>query len=180
MATIKINNKKIIIRKMGKGDLKNANKFLEYINLLIDEKAMLLLNTKQTLKDEKNFVERTIKGVNAKKQVCLIAEHNGRIVGITDINLMHYAKNHIGNFGISIRKEYRGIGLGRFLMSEILKSAKKELKPKPRIIELQVYTINKPAISLYKKLGFKTVAKIPKGIQHKGKLVDEFIMQKYL
>ena len=176
----KIGDKKITIRKIAKADLKNANNFLEYINLLIDEKAMLLLNTKQTLKDEKDFIERTLKEVKTKKRVCLIAECGGKIAGLTDINLMHYAKNHIGNFGISIRKEYRGIGLGRFLMSEILKSAEKELKPKPRIIELQVYTINKPAISLYKKMGFKTVAKIPKGIQHKGKLVDEFIMQKYL
>lgn len=110
----------------------------------------------------------------------MIAEHDSKIIGLTDIKLMHYAKKHIGNFGISIRREYRGIGLGKYLMSEIIKLAKKELKPKPKIIQLEVYVNNKPAIALYKKMGFKTMAKVPKQVQWKGKLIDVFIMQKYL
>jgi len=59
---------------------------------------------------------------------------------------------------------------------EILKLAKKELKPKPKIIRLSVFSTNKPAISLYKKIGFKIVAKIPKQISYKGKFIDEVIM----
>jgi len=42
---------------------------------------------------------------------------------------------------------------------------------------LEVYVNNEPAIKLYKKMGFKRVARIPKHIQYKGKLIDEFIMQ---
>ncbi|PIV12707.1 MAG: GNAT family N-acetyltransferase, partial [Candidatus Nealsonbacteria bacterium CG03_land_8_20_14_0_80_36_12] len=47
---------------------------------------------------------------------------------------------------------------------------------KPKIIRLSVFPTNKAAIGLYKKLGFKKVAKISKQIQYKGKLVDEIIM----
>ena len=46
-------------------------------------------------------------------------------------------------------------------MKEIIKLAKKELKPKPKIIRLGVYSINKPAISLYKKFGFKKSSQNP-------------------
>lgn len=61
-------DQKITIRGVNKRDLKNIKKFLEYINLLIGEKAMLLLNTKQTLKDEKDFIERTLNGTKTKKR----------------------------------------------------------------------------------------------------------------
>jgi len=64
-------------------------------------------------------------------------------------------------------------------MTELLiKLAKKELKPKFKIIRLNVLPTNKPAISFYKKLGFKKVAVVPKQIQYKGNLVDEIIIMK--
>ena len=62
-------------------------------------------------------------------------------------------------------------------MSEVLKLAKKELLGL-KIFELEVYKINKPARVLYKKMGFKDIAKIPRAIQHKGKLEAEYLMMK--
>ena len=35
---------------------------------------------------------------------------------------------------------------------------------------------NNPAIKLYKKLGFKKVARLKNRVQHKGKLGDQLIM----
>ena len=109
-----------------------------------------------------------------------MAECNNKIIGATDIELDRWRRNHIGKFGITIIQGYRGIGLGKHLMSEVIKLAKKELKPSPKIIQLEVYTNNKPAIALYKKMGFKIVAKLPKQIQWKGKLIDELVMLKFL
>jgi ribosomal protein S18 acetylase RimI-like enzyme len=68
--------------------------------------------------------------------------------------------------------------LGKYLGREIIKLTKERLKIK--IVRLGVYSANKPAQKLYKKLGFKMVASIPKQVQYKGKLIDEFIMLKYL
>jgi ribosomal protein S18 acetylase RimI-like enzyme len=62
-------------------------------------------------------------------------------------------------------------------MSEVLKMAKKDLLGL-KIFKLEVYENNKPAIALYKKMGFKEVGKIPKAIQHNRKLIGEYIMIK--
>ena len=61
-------------------------------------------------------------------------------------------------------------------MQESIKMAKKELRPSPKVIMLSVYVNNIPAIKLYKKIGFKKAARIPKQVQYNGKLIDEFIM----
>lgn len=180
MGTKIFGDKKITIRMATKSDLKNAKKFQNFINSLIEEDAKLLMNKKATLKGEKEFLERMLKGIKDKTRVYLVAECDDKIVGATSIELDRWRRNHIGKFGITIVHGYRGMGLGKYLMSEVIKLAKKDLIPKPKIIQLEVYINNKPAINLYKKMGFRIVAKIPKQIQYKGKLINEFVMLKYL
>lgn len=172
--------KKITIRTITKSDLKNAKKFQVFVNSIITEEAKILMNEKLTVKEELEFLERNLKGAKNKKKVYLVAESENKIVGATDIELLRWRSSHIGRFGIMILDDYQGIGLGSYLTSEIIKLAKKELEPKIKIMRLEVYANNTPAIGLYKKMGFKIVAKIPKQIQWKGKLVDELVMLKFL
>ena len=175
--TIKIfGGKKIQIRKLSKNDLRNVKKFQDFINVLIGENAQIRANRKLSLKQEKYFMESNLRKIKNQRMVSLLAEYNNKIVGATGINLSEGREGHVGNLGTMIRQGYRGIGLGKCLMSEILKLAKKELKPKPKIIRLSVFPTNKPAIALYKKFGFRKVARIPEQIQYKGKLIDEIIM----
>jgi RimJ/RimL family protein N-acetyltransferase len=173
-------DKKIIIRQMRTSDVANAKKFQNYINLLIGEEAMILMNKKFSLKEERKALEGFLKNSRKKNKVLIIAEHDNQIVGLTDISLDRHRRNHIGIFGISIRAGYRGIGLGKYIMEEVMKLAKTGLDPKPKMIQLEVYANNKPAIGLYKRMGFRQVAKLPKQIQHKGKLIDELVMVKFL
>lgn len=170
----------IIIRKLSQKDLKNVKKFQEFINSLVKEEAKIALNKKFSLAEEKKFLEEKLKGIKNREQVFLIAEYNTKIIGTTGIDLDKWRKNHVGNFGITIRAGYRGIGLGQYLMAKILELAKKELKPKPKIIKLSVYPNNKPANSLYKKFGFKKVAEIPRQIQYKNRFLNEIIMISHL
>jgi ribosomal protein S18 acetylase RimI-like enzyme len=170
--------KKIKIEKLSQKDLKLTKEFLNYINSLIEEGAQIVFNKKFSLKEEEKWIEEQIKNIKKKKQIALVAKDKNGVVGITDIKLKRGRQEHVGEFGISIRKEYRGMGLGEYLMKKVLSLAKKELKPKPKIIRLFVFSTNKIAQNLYKKMGFKIVAKIPKQIQYKGKLVDEIIMIK--
>ena len=173
-------NKKITIRTIKRADRKNARKFLLFINSLVAEEAKILMNTKATLKDEFAYLDKVIKGAKDKKSIHVIAEYDGKIVGNTSIELNPFRRNHSAKFAIAISDGYRRLGLGTLLTSEVIKLAKKELKPGPKIIQLEVYSNNLPAINLYKKMGFKIVAKIPDQIQWKGKLIDEYIMLKYL
>ena len=180
METKIFNNKKIKIREISKGDLKNAKKFQDFINSLVEENAMVKLNKKQSLREETEWLKEKLKQIKGKKEVALIAEDGEKIVANLQIRLDWGRQGHIGDFGIAIRKGFRNIGLGTYLAKEIIKLAKKKLKPKPKIIKLSAYASNKPAIEFYKNLGFGEVARIPKQGKIKGKLVDEIIMLKYL
>jgi len=174
MKTIIFGSKKIIIRKLSNGDLRNVKKFQDFINSFVKEDAQILYNKKFSLKEEKNWLKEQLQNIKNHKTVFLMAQDHNKVIGTTGIDLHRGREAHVGEFGITIRNGYRGIGLGKYLMKEIIKLAKKELKPK--IIRLSVFPTNKAAIGLYKKLGFKKVAKIPKQIQYKGKLLDEIIM----
>jgi len=168
------------IERLTEKDLKLAKAFLDFINSLIEEDAQILFNEKFSLKEEKEWIKQELESIKEKKQVVLVAKNKNQVVGIADIKLQRGRQNHIGELGISIRKEFRGMGLGKYLMKEVLDLAKRELKPQPKIIRLSVFSTNKIAQNLYQKFGFKTVAQIPKQVQYQGKLVDEIIMIKEL
>jgi len=178
METKIFGGKKIKIREFSRNDLKRPKEFQDYINSLVEEDALILINKKFSLEEEKKYLKKELKKIKSGKQIKVIAEENNLIVGVSEIFIYSYRKSHIGELGISIRKGYRGIGLGTYLIKKVIKLAKKRLKPKLKIIRLGVFPPNKPALALYKKLGFKKVAKIPKHIQYKGKLIDEIIMIK--
>ena len=180
MKTKIFDGKRIIIREFSEKDLRNVRKFQTFINSLIEEEALINLNKKLSMGQEKKWLEEQLRKMKSHKSVYLIAETNNMVVGTTQIYLNEGRGEHVGNFGITIRKSYRGIGLGSYLTGEVIKLAKKKLKPKPKIIKLDVFSINKPAIDLYKKYKFKKVAVIPKQREYKGKLYDEIIMLLYL
>ncbi|MCX6721629.1 MAG: GNAT family N-acetyltransferase [Candidatus Staskawiczbacteria bacterium] len=171
-------DKKLTIAPLSAKDLKCAREYTDFINDLITEGAKLLMNKKQTLKEEQGWVINVVKKVKNKEKVFLIARDGKKVVGNVSFESMTFRKNHIARMGIAIRQGYRGNGLGKYLMSEIMKLAKKQLKVKPKIFQLEVYENNKPAIALYKKMGFKIVGKVPKQIQYGGKLIGEYIMIK--
>jgi len=180
MKTKIFGDKKIIIRKLSKKDLKNVKQFRDFINSFVDEDAQITMNEKISLTGEEKWLKEKLENVKNKKAIFLIAEHNGVVAGTTGVDSGIWRQSHVSNLGITIKKGYRGIGLGSYLMKEIIKLSKKELKPKPKIIRLDVFPTNRPAIGLYRKCGFKIVARVPKQIYFQGKLQDEIIMLLYL
>lgn len=169
-------DKKIVVRKLAIGDINHPEKFQRHINSFLKEEAMLLMKKKKNRKEEIEWLKGRIKEVKNHKTVYLIAENNGEIIGTCHLGLLRERMDHIAGFGIAIKQGYRGFGLGKYLMETIIKMAKTELKPRPKIIELEVFECNKPAIGLYKKMGFRQVTKVPNRIQYKGKLITEIIM----
>lgn len=170
----------ITIRCLAQSDLKWPERFQDYVNSLIEEEAKILMKTKKTEKEEKKWLKERVDSIRKGKSVSLVAEHNKIVVGVASIDLERERQSHIGDFSISVRSGYRGIGLGTCLIKEVLGLARKDLKPKPRIIRLGVFANNAPAINLYKKMGFRQVAKIPDQLEFQKKLIDEIIMLLYL
>lgn len=167
----------IKIRPINKKDLSRAEEFTKFINSFVDEDAMIAMDKKISLKEEKEFLLNALKGFKKKNFVYMIAECDGKIAGSSRIVLGRGRGRHVGVFGITIRKDYRGIGLGTKLMTEMIKFSKAYLKDL-KIIELRVFEGNKVAMGLYKKMGFKKIAKLPKYRRLKGKFIDEYIMIK--
>ncbi len=178
MITKNFDGKKIIIRKLSGKDIKIVKKFQDFINSFIEEEAQLLWKKKFSLREEKVWLESQLKEVKNNKKVYLVAENNSIIVGSTEVGVGVGRNDHVGILHIAVKNGYRRFGLGTYLMKEIIKLAKKRLKVK--IIKIPVFATNKPAIGLYKYFRFKRVARVPKQLQYKGKLVDEIIMLLYL
>jgi len=171
---------KITIREFSEKEVGNVRKFQTYINSVIKEDVLINLNKKLSLTQEKKFLEEQLRKMKNHRSVYLVAEANDMVVGTTQIFLNEGRREHVGNFGIIIKKGYRGVGLGNYLMGKVIELAKKELRPKPKILKLDVFSINKPAIKLYKKYNFKKVAVIPNQGEYKGKLYDNIVMLRYL
>lgn len=168
--------KKIKIRLLSPKDIKNAKKFQNFVNSIVKEKVPVHIKREVSLKEEKKWIERNLEEIRKHNKIFLVAENGNQIVGIAHIDLHPGRQNHVGELGISIRKEYRGINLGNYLVKKIIKLAKETLRPSPKMIRISVFAVNKLAIAFFKKIGFKPVARIPKQLQFQGKLVDEIVM----
>jgi len=122
--------------------------------------------------------DRAIREIKARKSLIIVASVAGKTVGMALLTRGKFAKNrHVGFLGISILKEFRGLGIGNALMRYIMKWAEKSGLEK---ISLTVFSTNKPAIRLYTKFGFQIEGVCKKHFKIKGKYVDDLIMAKFL
>jgi L-amino acid N-acyltransferase YncA len=103
---------KIEIRPPKMSDLKSL---LAMINSLVEEKAMITIQKKVTLGQERKYLKRIIKD---KESIHLLLLINGEVMGKVEIAKLKNIRNHIGELGISIKKEVRGLGLGEKLFKE--------------------------------------------------------------
>lgn len=92
----------------------------------------------------------------------LLAFVNDQLVGNASVKASNdYRIAHIGEIGISILKEFWGIGLGSLLMEEILYWAQDSQLI--RRLELTVQVQNTRAVHLYQKFGFQLEATMARG-----------------
>ena len=146
--------------------------FLALINELVDERADILRSTHSTRDEEAEWLADRLSAIEKNNLIALVAEINGRVVANSDVarrtpeNPQH---NHVGVLGIAILKTARGIGLGKVLMDSILQLSK---QAGLKIIILDMFATNKVARSLYEKVGFVEVGKIPKAINQHGNYID--------
>jgi len=161
-----------IIRYPKRTDLQEM---WRYINELSKEQTFISFQGEEiSLKEERAFLNDSLKKINQKKGLLLLVETDGKIVGVSDVRMKPRISSHIGTFGITIAKEFRSKGIGKKLM-EILMLEAKKLKGL-RILELQCFANNPIAPDLYKSCGFKEYGRLPKGIAYKDGFVDDILM----
>lgn len=96
-----------------------------------------------------------------------VAWDGQQVLGWADA-IPHWADGlrHRAQFGIGVRRECRGQGLGRRLAEAVLAAARAD--GRLARIDLEVRADNLPALKLYARLGFVTEGIRPKGLCHHG------------
>lgn len=171
----KLNGTEILIRHCRRDDVEIL---LSFINTLSTEQTYITFQGEQlTLEEESRYVEGIIDKAENHKAVKLLVFNGSDLIGVSDIVMMEKVESHIGIFGITIAKEWRKKGIGKFLMEKAIDEAKITI-PGMQIITLGVFGNNPVARQLYEKMGFREYGLLPKGIQHKGGLIDHIWMYK--
>ncbi len=157
---------------------KDLQMLRNYINTLSREKTFIIFQGEQvSLEEERKYLDSQLKAIIEDRAVQLLAFSEEILVGNTQINLQTKAIKHIGVFGISLAKEFRGEGIGTLLMEKLIEEAKQHLKGL-KIITLECFGNNKIAKKLYEKMGFIKYGNLPKGIIYKDTPVDHIYMFK--
>ena len=165
---------KCIIRNGTKEDAKAA---LDNFILTHRQTDYLL-----TYPDENNFTEEDeAQFLNGKseseREIELVAEIDGKVVGLAGIEAVGgaYKLKHRAQFGISIDKEYWGLGIGRAMTRACIRCAKAAGYTQ---LELDVVSRNLAAISLYKSEGFKEYGRNPRGFLTREGEYEELILMR--
>jgi RimJ/RimL family protein N-acetyltransferase len=162
----------ILIREAKKED---AAALIAYVKKVACETDFLTFGKgefRKTIKEEQQIIQQHAK---AKNQIFLLAEYEGEIVGILNVNANEKSRlRHIGDFGVTVKKDYWGQGIGTNLIECMLEWARKS--GVIRKINLVVQTNNKAAIKLYKKLGFKKEGVLRRDSFINGKFYDAYAM----
>ena len=108
---------------------------------------------------EARSLEETERSSN---EVELVAIIDGQIVGSAGVSAVRTRRKvaHRARFGISILKEYWGMGIGRVLMETSIDCARKAGFTQ---LELEVVADNERAVSLYRRAGFEEYGRNPRG-----------------
>lgn len=98
----------------------------------------------------------------SNNEVELVAVVDGKIVGSAGITAVGSRRKvlHRARFGISVLKEYWGLGIGRVLMEASIDCARRAGYTQ---LELEVVAGNERAVSLYRRAGFEEYGRNPRG-----------------
>lgn len=170
------NGEEVVIRYPRISD---CDDLLYNINSLVDERALIAIQKKQTKRQEKKWLLSLLKKIRRKTAVALVVKINGWVVGLASVDKKpQEAMSHIGGFGISLVKEARGRGIGEQLLKTVIAEAKRVLRI--RIVVLSAFAGNRPAVNCYRKCGFIKTETMKGGIRYYGKFLDRIRMVKYL
>ena len=108
---------------------------------------------------EAQFLEEK---TGSSDEIEIIALIDGKVAGTAGIEAVgrKYKVKHRAEMGISILKEYWGLGLGKALTKACIQCAKEAGYTQ---VELNVVAENEAAISLYQSLGFEEFGRNPRG-----------------
>lgn len=124
----------------------------DYLLSYPDENSFDVIQETQFLKEK----------LESENEAEIVAIFNNTIVGTAGIEAIgtRYKIKHRAEFGISVAKEFWGLGIGQALMAACIECARTAGYIQ---LELNVVAENTRALSIYKKAGFIEYGRNPKG-----------------
>lgn len=167
------NGQKIILRSP---DMFDAEQLLEHMRQTSAETEFMSRYPEEitvSVEAQSRFLQMI---ENDADNFMLAAYMEGRMVGNAGVTRVreNLKYRHRANFGISLREEVCGFGLGTLMMQEILEIVKGTSFEQ---LELTVFGDNTRAIRLYEKMGFREAGVLPRAYRLKdGSYHDEVQM----
>lgn len=165
----------MVIRKANGDD---AKKVLEYLKIIGGETDYLTFGPTGihlTIEQEREYLE---KNYYSNSDLCIVADDNGEIVGILNLNSCSKERMmHNTEIGISVKRSHWHKGIASMLMTTAIEFARKK-----GIVNicLTVRSDNERAKSLYTKFGFEKTGVFYRYIKINDKYYDCDMMQLFL
>ena len=166
-----------VLRSAGPED---AGLMIAYMKAMLGETPFLLRTP-----EEFDYTEEQEAAVLARRRddprgLMLVAEAGGEIVASADVTPMGRRSRtlHRCTLGMSVRKDYWGVGLASLLMERLIAHAGNAGFEQ---IELEVVRSNRRALALYAKYGFRVYGTRLHGIKYAdGSYANEYMMVREL
>lgn len=163
----------VVLRPPKMSDLNAMNKTF---NRSVRKHDYLHRITPSPLEDSRKWLKGVIDNIKKRKALALVAYSGDTYAGNVTLTLGKHREKRQGKFGVLVDEKFRGKGLGTLMMEQLIERAKK--RKDIDFLTLGVYAPNKAAIALYKKLGFREVARMKDWLlDHDGSMIDEIVMR---
>ena len=156
------------------GDYADGAAVFENFNQTHAETDFLLSYPDENSYDPDQEAEFLKKKTESPNEIEIVALVDGRVAGTAGIEAVgtKYKLRHRAEFGISILKEYWGLGLGRALAEACIRCAREAGYTQ---LELNVVAENQRAVALYQSLGFVEFGRNPRGFNSRTAGYQELI-----
>ena len=156
------------------GDAPDGAAVFETFNLTHAESDYLLSYPDENSYDPEQEAQFLARKTESSNEIELVAIIDGKVAGSAGIEAIgsKYKVKHRAELGISILKEYWGLGLGKALMQACIQCAREAGYVQ---LELNVVAENERALSLYKSLGFKEFGRNPRGFNSRASGFQELV-----
>jgi len=137
--------------------------------------GLTLSNEMTSISEEQEWFSKTLKDMETGNRVAMVTEVDSRAVGLCEVVRVKPRSplDHRGDFGIFVRREFRGKGIG----GELARRTLQKCKGRFEIVELTGLTSNEIARKLYRNLGFEPIGVRPRAVKRAGRYFDEELMQ---
>ena len=165
------NGKEALIRN---GEGADGATVFEVFNRTHEETDYLLTYPDENSYDPEQEAQFLDNKTNSPDETELIAIVDGKVVGTAGISAVgkKYKVKHRAEFGISLLREYWGLGLGKALTKACIQCAKEAGYDQ---LELSVVAENDRALSLYRSMGFVEFGRNPIGFNSRLSGYQELI-----